>query len=521
MQTPILGASYVARSINASDNRCVNLFPEAIPEGGKTAGFLNRAPGLEFLQTVGTGPIRALWAHQTSGSDFYVVSGIEVYKLISMTGTPQLIGTVSGTGPVSIADNGAVLFFACNGTSYTWYEPTNSFNQITDVNFPGAVTVSYLDTQFIFNEPNSQRIWSVDTINPANGDYIYPLVFDPLFFSSADGSPDGVVAVNADHRQLWVFGTNSTEVWYNAGLANFPLTPIQGAFNEIGCVAAYSVAKLDNTLFWLGTDARGQGIVYKANGYTGVRVSTHAIEYAIAQYGDLSNALAYTYQQEGHAFYVLIFPSANATWVYDVSTQAWHERAGFVDGEFTRHRSNCQCNFGGNTIVGDFENGNIYKFNLDVYADNGGIQKWLRSWRALPTGQNNLKRTAQHSLQLDAETGVGLNGSMIAETIYLQTEDGNFLVAENGDDLISDDTTPITQGSVPEAMLRWSDDGGHTWSNEHWREMGAIGQFGYRTIWRRLGMTQKIRDRVYEVSGTDPVKIAIMGAELLISPTNA
>ena len=285
-----------------------------------------------------------------------------------------------------------------------------------------------------------------------------------------------------------MFGTDSTEVWYNAGLANFPLTPIQGAFNEIGCVAAYSVAKLDNTLFWLGTDARGQGIVYKANGYTGVRVSTHAIEYAIAQYGNLADALAYTYQQEGHAFYVLIFPSANATWVYDVSTQAWHERAGFVDGEFTRHRSNCQCNFGGNTIVGDFENGNIYKFNLDIYADNGGIQKWLRSWRALPTGQNNLKRTAQHSLQLDCETGIGLN-------------DG--------------------QGSTPETMLRWSDDGGHTWSNEHWREMGAIGQFGYRTIWRRLGMTQKIRDRVYEVSGTDPVKIAIMGAELLISPTNA
>jgi hypothetical protein len=285
-----------------------------------------------------------------------------------------------------------------------------------------------------------------------------------------------------------VFGTDSTEVWYDAGLTGFPLTPIQGAFNEIGCVAAYSVAKLDNTLFWLGTDARGQGIVYKANGYAGVRVSTHAIEYAIAQYGDLSNALAYTYQQEGHAFYVLTFPSANATWVYDVATQAWHERAGFENGEFMRHRSNCQCNFGGNTIVGDFENGNIYKFNLDVYADNGGIQKWLRSWRALPTGTNNLKRTAQHSLQLDAETGVGLN---------------------------------LGQGSTPEAMLRWSDDGGHTWSNEHWAQMGNIGQFGYRTIWRRLGMTLKLRDRVYEVSGTDPVKIAIMGAELFVTPTNA
>ena len=550
MRTPILGQSYVARSINAADNRLVNLFPEAIPDGGKEAGFLNRAPGLQFLQTVGTGPIRGLWAHQTNGSDFYVVSGIQVFKLTSTSAIPQLLGTVSGTGPVSIADNGATIFFACNGPSYTYFEPTGEFNQITDENFPGAVTVAYIDNLFVFNEPNSQRIYSVDTIllDPPNPpSYIYPLVFNATDVSSADGSPDGVVAINVDHRQMWVFGTDSVEVWYNAGLANFPLTPVQGAFNEIGCAAPYSVAKLDNALFWLGTDARGQGIVYKNNGYSGIRVSTHAIEYAIAQYGNISDAVAYTYQQEGHAFYVLNFPSASKTWVYDVSVQAWHERASGNEGQY-RHRSNCQCNFGGTIIVGDFENGNIYAFDLDVYADNGQIQRWLRSWRALPTGQNNLKRTAHHSLQLDAESGVGLNGidpfaplkNLLAEGFpFLATELDDDITTEAGIGLLA--VTPITtsddlltesgedilvsvatvQGVNPQAMLRWSDDGGHTWSNEHWRSMGAIGQYGYRTIWRRLGMTEKLRDRVYEVSGTDPVKIAIMGAELFITPTNA
>jgi hypothetical protein len=153
-----------------------------------------------------------------------------------------------------------------------------------------------------------------------------------------------------------------------------------------------------------------------------------------------------------------------------------------------RHRSNCQCNYVGITIVGDFENGNLYSLDLNTYADNGGVQKWLRSWRALPTDQNNLKRTAQHSLQLDCESGTGLN---------------------NG------------QGSDPQVMLRWSDDGGHTWSNEHWASMGKIGQYFRRVIWRRLGMTLKLRDRVYEVSGTDPVKVAIMGAQLDVTPTNA
>lgn len=519
MKTQILGSAYVARSVNAADNRMVNLFPELIPEGGKEAGFLNRAPGLKLQQSVGTGPIRGLWAHQTNGSDFYVVSGTEVFKLTSLTGTPVKIGNVSGTGPVSIADNGATIFFACNGPSYTYYEPTGEFNEITDPNFAGAVTVAYINLLFVFNEPNSQRIWSVISQDAVTGDYIYPLVFDPLTVSTADGAPDGVVALNVNNRQLWVFGTGTTEVWYDTGARGFPLSPISGAFNELGCVATFSVAKLDNTLFWLGTDPRGQGIVYRANGYNGSRVSTHAIEYAIAQYGNISDALAYTYQQEGHAFYVLTFPTANATWVYDVSTQMWHERAGFDDGVFTRHRSNCQCNFEGNTVVGDFQNGNIYTFDLDVYADNGGVQKWLRSWRALAPGQNNLKRTAHHSLQLDAQSGHYMVSTTGEESIFLITEDNNLILTQSQDFLISEQSNVIYVNKAPEFMLRWSDDGGHTWSNEHWMGGGAIGQYGTRIIWRRLGMTLKLRDRVYEVSGTDPIQIAIMGAELFVTPT--
>jgi hypothetical protein len=296
------------------------------------------------------------------------------------------------------------------------------------------------------------------------------------------------VSILSNFREIWVFGSNSIEVWYNTGAADFPLQRIQGAFNELGCAAAFSVAKMDNGVFWLGQDARGQGIVYRANGYQGQRISTHAVEWQIQQYGDISGAIAYTYQQDGHSFYVLTFPSANATWVYDIATSAWHERAGWESSQFTRHRSNCQMSFSNEIVVGDFENGKVYAFDLDVYADDGQIQRWLRSWRALPTGQNNLKRTAHHAMQLDCQSGVGLTTG---------------------------------QGSNPQVMLRWSDDGGHTWSNEHWSSMGGIGQYYYRVFWRRLGMTLKLRDRVYEISGTDPVKITIMGAELILSPTQA
>jgi hypothetical protein len=405
------------------------------------------------------------------------------------------------------------LFLACNPDGYIYDEASDQFKQIEDVDFPGAVTVAYLDGYFVFNQPNSQQIWVTELLDGTN--------IDPLAFASAESAPDNLVAISVNNREAWMFGSNSIEVWYDAATTPFPLAPIQGAYNEIGCVAPYSVAKLDNSVFWLGQDARGRGIVYRNNGYTGVRASNHSIEWQIQDYGNISDAIAYTYQQDGHSFYVLTFPTADKTWVYDVSTQSWHERAGWVNGAFTRHRSNCQMAFNNEIVVGDFENGNIYAFDLEVYADNGEIQKWLRSWRAIPSGQNNLKRTSQHTMQLDCETGVGLDGIDPDDGVewFFYTSSGDQVVTTSGDLLLF--SPPTVQGANPQAMLRWSDDGGHTWSNEHWASMARIGQYGRRMFWRRLGMTQKLRDRVYEVSGTDPVKIVILGAELQISPTRA
>jgi len=477
MQTPILGQAYVARSVNAADSRMVNLYPEPLPTPeGKTGGFLNRAPGLRKLATVGTGPIRGLWAYGDYG---YAVSGDRLYRIDS-TWNVQPIGLIAGTGQVSMVDNGTQLFIATNPISYIYDAASEELAQITDIDFPGAVTVGYLDGYFIFQEPNSQRFWTSQLLDGTQ--------IDPLSFASAEGMPDTLISLFVDHREVWLFGTQSVEVWYDAALEGFPLARIQGAVNEFGCAATFSVAKMDNSLFWLGADQRGHGIVFRANGYAGQRISTHAVEYAIQSYDVISDAIAFTYQQDGHSFYVLTFPSAQATWVYDAATGAWHERAGFANGQFIRHRANCQMFYSEEVVVGDFQNGNIYAYDLEQYSDGDFAQKWLRSWRALPTGQNNLKRTAQHSLQIDMQTGVGLNTG---------------------------------QGSNPQVMLRWSDDGGHTWSNEHWMSVGKIGAYGTRAIRRRLGMTLKLRDRVYEISGTDPVKIAIVGAELGLSGTNA
>jgi hypothetical protein len=566
VKTPILGSSYVARSVNAADSRMVNLFPEVVPDGGKEPAFLQRCPGLRLVATVGDGPIRGMWKF---GDFLYVASGGKLYRADGNFAVTEL-GLINGSGPVSMSDNGTQLFVACNPDAFIYNASTGVFSQITDVDFPGAVTVGYLDGYFVFNEPDSQRFW-VTSLN--DGTQI-----DPLDFASAEGNPDNIVSLMVDHREVWLFGNNTIEVWYNAGAADFPLERIQGAFMETGCLAPYSVAKLDNSVFWLGSDARGNGIVYRNNGYNAQRVSTHAVEWQIQQYNVLNDAIGYSYQQDGHSFYVLTFPTANATWVFDVSTGAWHERAAWDGVEYRRHRSNCQANYAGQVLVGDWQNGGVYAFDPEVYDDSGDTQRWLRSWRALPTGQNTLKRTAHHALQLDCETGAVVPIAPIKwpsiSTGILQAvagvEPGNTLFNEiysarklgdidnTGSVALADALTVINyvagnaisnaarqymEGAMssilrfypakyaayldaptptdPQVMLRWSDDGGHTWSNEHWASMGKIGEYGKRVIWRRLGMTTKLRDRVYEISGSDPVKIAIMGAELTATPTSA
>ena len=163
MKTPILGSAYVARSVNAADNRMVNLFPEVIPEGGKEPAFLNRAPGLNFLATIGDGPIRGLWVLKADPTRAFVVSGNKFYEIDSNY-TATLRGTLiaDNLGPVSMADNGTQIFIAANPKGYIFNTSTNAFAEITDPDFPGAVTVSFLDGYFIFNPPNNPS-WTIKT----------------------------------------------------------------------------------------------------------------------------------------------------------------------------------------------------------------------------------------------------------------------------------------------------------------------------------------------------------------------
>lgn len=459
MRIPFLGGSGTQRSVTVNSSRTVNLYPVMDPEG-KAQIALYGTPGLTRFAETAAGDGRGLY--EAAGRLFAVV-GATLYE-IAASGTATARGALaSASGAVSMADNGLHLVIVDGVHGYKLTLATNAFEQIADEDWPRANRIAFQDGYFLINDVGSGRFFVTS---------LYGTDVDPLDFASAEGAPDPLVSLLCDHRELWLFGDESTEVWYNSGGADFPFSRLDGAFVETGCAAPHSVAKMDNAVFWLTKDKRGQGHVVRAQGYQPQIISSRAVEYAIQSYGDISDARAYTYQQEGHAFYVLSFPSADRTWVYDAATNLWHERM-YWDGAEHRHRGACYAFAFSRHMVLDHSNGRVYELDLDAYSDDGDE---IRAIRRTQHQAAQGKRLFWSALQIDCEAGVGRSSG---------------------------------QGSDPQMMLRWSDDGGKTWSNEHWRSMGQQGEYKRRAIWRRLGQS---RDRVYEVVISDPVKRVIVDA---------
>ncbi len=395
---PFIGGSYAARSPAFDNQRTVNLYPETSGSGtSKSVAMLIGCPGTDLWLTLPDYPIRG--SLRLSSTLAVIAAGGSLFQ-VSDAAAPKLIGAISrGSTPVSMATDGVYVMIVTGPTGYFLTIATMKLTAIDDPAFSGADAAWFIDGFFAFNTPKTQEFQITG---------LYATTIDALDFASAEGSPDLLVTLIVDHRELWLFGQTSTEVWFNAGAADFPFERIQGAFIEQGCAAKYSVAKLDNTVVWLTADERGHGTVQKAVGYTPQRISTHALEFAIASYSRIDDAVAYSYQQEGHLFYVLTFPTGQATWVYDSATELWHERAWRdpATGLLSQHRGICHLAFAGKNLVGDYENGNIYALNLDTYTDNGAI---LPAIRQCPHFAKGNAWQFFSKLWIDMQMGVGIN----------------------------------------------------------------------------------------------------------------
>ena len=463
-QIGFLGPTYTSRSLNFDAQRTVNLYPEVneTRQGKSVAAFFG-TPGLLLWQTLpGVDAVRAL--HTTGSNRVFAVRGAGVYEVFA-NATNQYRGSLMTTsGPVGIADNGIQLVFVDGSTSGFFLTlDSNIYGPIADPDFVGADRAAFLDQYLLFNKPGTQQFYWSD-LSSVN--------FNALDFASAEGASDALLALTVHMRELWLFGQHSTEVWFDVGPPSV-FTRIQGAYFEQGIVAPQSLASDGVSLYWAGQDKRGQGIIFRARSYQAERISTHAVECALQSYTTLADGLGWCQQQEGHIFYWLTFPAGNATWCFDSTTGLWHERAyrDPLTGLLGRHRANCYTYGFGKHLVGDYANGNLYSLDMSTFTDNGAPLLSLRRFPYLADSAD-LHWIRIDRLQLDIESGVGLDGSPAV-------------------------------GVDPQMMLRWSDDGAHTWSNEHWASAGKIGERKRRAIWRRLGRT---RGRVGEISCSDPVK---------------
>jgi hypothetical protein len=313
-------------------------------------------------------------------------------------------------------------------------------------------TGAFLDGYFIAARPDSKQ-FNISALY--NG-----LEWDPIDFGIKEGYPDNIASIIADHEELWLLGTETTEVWRNTGNSDFPFERDLGAFIHQGCAAPWSVVRLANGVAWLGGDSRGQLTAWRAQGFVPVRVSTHAVEQAWRTYASIADAIGFTFRMDGHEFWQINFPTADKTWVYDATTGLWHERTSGAGRHLGRAHGFVYA--WGKHLVGDYTSGAIYEMSPSFFDDAGAPIERLRQGPHLVDEE---LRLFYHRLQLSVESGSG-----VADAVF---------------------------------ELSWSDDGGHTWSTPIPLTGGAIGAFTTRFIWRRLG---EARDRTFRIRSTAAIQ---------------
>lgn len=440
--------SYQHRSLPLSAQRMMNCYLEVAPPAAKSPVAVVSSYGIDSWAAPGDGPIRG--GAVINGSP-YVVSGTSLFRLNADRSVTSL-GSVPTADLVTIAGDGTNVAVASDGDLYLYNGSTVS--PVTDPDFPGASWVGFLDGFIPVLEPGTGRIWINET------PYV-PTNWNALDFVTAEGAPDDLLWAVISSRELYAFGRETIEVFYNSGDADSPLRRTDSGFIEIGIMSARAAGKTDNGIPFLGND----GLAYMLRGYQPVRISTYAVEQAIEGYEDKSCEVM-PFTEGGHK--MVAFHFAAGTWVYDLSTELWHERQ---SSGHTRWRPRMALQAFNQTLVGDYSSNKIGMLDFRTFEEWG---EPLRMSCTAPSIQDEGRQMFHSMLELQFETGVGTLSS-----------------------------------ANPQVMFDWSDDGGRTWSSEHWRPLGAMGDFKSRAVIRRMGRS---RDRVPRFAITDKVRRILIQA---------
>lgn len=465
MKIALVGPSYQERSLPFDCQRTVNLFP-VLDQQGKEVSALYGTPGLTLFSTAGVGPVRGCFA--ASNSRAFVVSASTLYE-ISSSGVATPRGTLDTSSGIVSLDENPFQLAICDGTSvYIFTYATNVFAKVSDMDLPSAGTITFIDGYFVINKNDSGSFY-ISAINDGTS-------WAALDFATAESSPDGLLRVVNALGQLWLFGTKTTEIWNNTGAVAFPFERISGGKMEVGILSQHTAIAVDNSIFWVGRDNNGSGNVYRAQGLVPEIISNNAIALILQQASSPSTLRAYTYQQDGHTFYVITGGGMNTTLVFDISTKLWHERAFLnASGIFEQHLGACGMFAFNQQLIGSRLNGKIYIMALNIYSDDGAEIAAERTYTHLSDEGKRLRFT---QLEIAMETGVG-----------------------NQSDPAQD----------PQITLWISKDMGRTFSGGYTSSFGKVGKYLTRVVFRRLGI---MTDCVFKIRITDPVKRALIGSYL-------
>jgi len=462
---PITGVTGQGRSLNANNGQTMNCYVEQTAEG-KT--ILVGSPGLKLKTTIPNAPSRGSFS-DTSVS--YCVFGNGVYK-IQPDYTFALLGNINTyNGIVKFASSGIDLMFVDGTDGWSIKLATGVLTKITAAAFPtNPSDVIFTKGYFVVTKKNTQLFYVSQKLNIATS-------WNGLDFATAEGNPDNTTGLVEYQDETLFFGYRSVEVWNFTGNVDFPFQRNINAVIDHGCAAPLSTARVSDSVYWLGGDKYGQGIVWRLDGYTPTRVSTHEIEQKIAKLSFISDAYALSYHQEGHQWYILQFPSSNLTLCYDAATGLWSERCWRdpLTGICSMWRVATIWQANGRILAGDIQGGQLYEVFLDEYTDNGA--PILRE-RTTTETDIKLSRIFYNRLLFDMEAGVG-------------NEQG--------------------QGTLPKLWVQWSDDSGHNWSNWRTVSIGKIGDYNRLPALSYLGSG---RNRSWRIRMTDPVKFIFKGLVL-------
>jgi len=464
------------------------LIPERVESDmGVSAMTLYSTPGLSQFNNPGGNQVRGNFTITTgpsAGRTFKVVDAQLLEELANGNTVP--LGNVGNDGSqVSFAACPQQLAVVSAGNLYSYQLATQVFPAIVAGTFTGPVAgpwqpatvtqISYIDGFFLLLVASSQTIYSSNAFDATT--------WPPLAIKTINTFADNVIGIIEDHGYLWIAGPKKTEVDYDAGAFPFPLQKMPSGIIEQGCGAPLSMTQLDNAIFLIGQrNDQGSATAYRTNGFTFQRISTHAVETAWEKYAKISDAVAFAYQENGHSFWMITFPTAQVTWGYDVSTSKWHKRGAWNarTGMFQAALPICHTFAFGKHLVGDRSSGRTYQMSSPVQAgggwnfvtDNGAP---IHRVRVAPHINVEHQWQRYSALEIYLETGLGPEPPL---------KDGA------GND------------RGPQLLLNCSRDGGHTWGTTRTVDCGKAGQYLQRAVFRRLG---RARDMTFKVSCSDPV----------------